>query len=119
MSMNRMNAIVRDGLTSALSALFELSDAGCTVTAITVRGGKPVLSLDSAPTTLHGAPQQRYRVGEQSDAVMATVIDGCQVEWRAAPPPRRTVDPDNDAPVIGERYRDTVAGMYRRAHEED
>lgn len=115
MTMNRMNALLRDGLTSALAVLFDLSEAGCTVTAITVRGGRPVLQLDSAPATLTGALHKRYRVGKRHEAVMATVVDGCQVEWRAEPPARRAIEGAELPPVIGERYRDTVVELFHRA----
>jgi|GEM_PF-3012437 len=114
-TMNTMNTLLRDGLTSALGALYDLSDAGCTVTSIAVRGGKPVLQLDAPPRGIEGAMRKRYLVGTHAQAVMAAPHRGCQLEWTATPPARRPVDAVDAPPAASdEPPRDTVVTLRRR-----
>lgn len=80
--MNPMNEILRTAANQALGALFFLDEAGATVTAIEIRGGRPLITLDGAPGRfIKGAIRKSRPVGGLREHVMVAVVQGCQVEW--------------------------------------
>lgn len=80
--MKPMNEILRGAACKALGALHFLDDAGATVVSIEVRGGRPLIVLDGAPSRfVKGAILRSRPVGDLREHVMVAVVQGCQVEW--------------------------------------
>ncbi|CAM5386662.1 hypothetical protein [Rhodanobacter lindaniclasticus] len=80
--MNPMNEILRAATNKALGAIFFLDEAGATVVSVEVRGGRPLIRLDGAPTRfVKGAIRKSRRVGELREHVMVAMVQNCQVEW--------------------------------------
>lgn len=80
--MNPMNEILRAATNKALGAIFFLDDAGATVISVTVRSGRPLITLDGPPVRfVRGAIRKSQRVGELREHVMVAMVQGCQVEW--------------------------------------
>ena len=80
--MNAMNDILRTAANQALGALFFLDEAGATVIAIDIRGGRPRITLDGAPSRfIQGAIRKSRPLGGLREHVMVAVVQGCQVEW--------------------------------------
>ena len=76
-------------LTLALSAIFHLDDAGCTVTAIDVRGARPVLTIDKPPAFVRGVATVTQGIGGERKQRMAANFHGAQIEWtQPAPAPQ-------------------------------
>jgi hypothetical protein len=80
--MNPMNEILRTAANKAIGALFFLDEAGATVVSIEVRGGRPTIILDGAPSRfIKGAIRRSRPTGGLREHVMVAVVQGCQVEW--------------------------------------
>lgn len=75
------NRALYTALSLALSAVFELDDAGTTVTDIDIRGGTPVLRIDQPPLFVKGALTVRHVAGRYRETVYAAPFRGCQLEW--------------------------------------
>ena len=73
-------------LTLALSAIFHLDDAGSTVTAIDVRGSRPVLTIDKPPAFVRGVATVTQGVGGARKQRMAANFHGAQIEWTEPAP---------------------------------
>lgn len=80
--MNPMNDMLRTAINKAIAALFFLDDAGATVCSVEVRGGRPLIRLDGAPSQfIQGAIRKSQPVGNLREHVMVAMVQGCQVEW--------------------------------------
>lgn len=80
--MNTMNDIVNAALKSAMAAVHQLDDQGCTVHSVAIGGRKPTITIDSPQgKTLQGALKSRITVAGVTRATMAMNVQGCQVEW--------------------------------------
>lgn len=82
--MNPMNDMVNAALKSAMAAVHQLDDQGCTIHSVAIGGRKPTITIDApAPraTDLQGALKSRITVAGVTRATMAMNVHGCQVEW--------------------------------------
>lgn len=79
--LSRANGVMYQALTCAISAVYLLDDAGCTVRDIDIRAGKPVLQLDRPPEFVRGAPTMTRRAGDHIERRMAAPWHGTQIEW--------------------------------------
>lgn len=80
-ALSANNGTMYQALTCALSALYLLDDAGCTVRDLDVRGGRPVLQVDRPPEFVRGAPTMTRRAGDHIERRMAAPWHGAQIEW--------------------------------------
>ncbi|HET8898426.1 MAG TPA: hypothetical protein VFN09_06635 [Rhodanobacteraceae bacterium] len=85
------NRATCDALLAAISAVYHLDDAGCTVLDVELRGGKPVLRIDRPPAFVRGVATVTHRVGRARERRMVAAYHGAQIEWaeRELPPPRQ------------------------------
>lgn len=79
--LSRANGTMYQALTCAISAIYLLDDAGCTVRDIDIRAGKPVLQVDRPPEFVRGAPTMTMRVNDHIERRMAAPWHGGQIEW--------------------------------------
>lgn len=80
------NALLVDGLKSAMSAAFHLDDMGCTVREVMVFGRRPLVRIEPPPATcwLRGALRRRITEHGVTRTVYVTVCLGAQVEWETS-----------------------------------
>ncbi len=80
------NALMVDGLKSAISAAFHLDDMGCSVREVLVYGRRPLVRIDPPPAHcwLHGALRRRITERGVTRTVYVTVCHGAQVEWETS-----------------------------------
>lgn len=84
--LSRGNRPMYGALTAALSAIFHLDDAGSTVTAIDVRGSRPVLTIDKPPAFVRGVATVTQGIGGERTKRMAANFHGVQIEWTEPAP---------------------------------
>lgn len=81
--MNPMNDLVNTALKSAMAAVHQLDDQGCTIHSVAIGGRKPTITIDGPHgDALQGALKSRITVGGVTRATMAMNVHGCQVEWQ-------------------------------------
>lgn len=80
------NALMVDGLKSAMSAAFHLDDMGCTVREVLVLARRPLVRIDPPPAQcwLRGALRRRITERGVTRTVYVTVCHGTQVEWETS-----------------------------------
>jgi hypothetical protein len=82
---NRTNTLMADALRRAQECLVELDREGCTVHAIVMKGGRPVVLIETPPGQFIGAVRMHTNSQGRREALWMAEVARCRVEW-AAPP---------------------------------
>lgn len=80
------NALLVDGLRSAMSAAHHLDDMGCTLREVVLRGRRPVIRIDTPPMHcwLRGALHKRITEHGVTRTVYVATCHGTTVEWETS-----------------------------------
>jgi hypothetical protein len=83
-TLNVNNQVYAGAVKTALSVIYHLDDAGCTVLGISVVARNPVITISPPPAdcaALQGATRVRRTQGSTSHSLMSAFFHGAQVEW--------------------------------------
>ena len=80
------NALAVDATRIAMSAIYHLDDAGCTVREIDIRNRRPVIRIEQPPANcwLRGALRKRITQHGITRTVYVTTCHGALVEWETS-----------------------------------
>lgn len=80
------NALAVDATRIAMSAVYHLDDAGCTVREIDIRNRRPVIRIEPPPANcwLRGALRKRITERGVTRTVYTTTCQGALVEWESS-----------------------------------
>jgi len=80
----KINEQIRQGLTAAIGAVFELDDMGIAVVTVEVDGGMPVIGVDREPPGAKPGTAITRTLGGRRETLHTAVIHGCRVQWHTA-----------------------------------
>jgi hypothetical protein len=84
---NENNKIISKKMDDAHFCLAILASKGLSITSIKIADAKPVLTIDSGehePAGLKGGAAIRITESGRTWETYATIVEGCQVQWRVA-----------------------------------
>lgn len=81
--MNPLNELLRTATCNALAAIHVLDEAGATVTDVTIRSARPVITLDGEPKgdQVKGALHKSQTFDNHREHVMVAMVNSCRVQW--------------------------------------